>query len=290
MLNCKKCGRANEAHYRFCLGCGARLQEPKADPPASSPERPAASAAPSAPPKPRPCVQCGYEVPPDHLFCGRCGAKNDPPKPPAPKTEIILIRADGSEGQRLPLAEGELVLGRDHEALATDAYISPRHARFALRQGQATVEDLGSLNGTFVRLTKPTRLQHGAQLRVGLELLEFQEPGSEDPHAETRVLGSPVGERPWGRLARILGPHREADAYLLHSAEVSIGRDRGDILFSQDAFVSGNHVRLRQGMEGPVIEDLGSSNGTYLRLSAQWPLQHGDMLLLGQQILRFHQK
>jgi DNA-binding winged helix-turn-helix (wHTH) protein len=77
-----------------------------------------------------------------------------------------------AEGATLALAEGENVLGRD-EALATrldGPGVSRRHARIDVRDGRATLVDLGSKNGTFVdgaRLEGPRALRDGDTIRLG---------------------------------------------------------------------------------------------------------------------------
>jgi len=79
----------------------------------------------------------------------------------------------------LALAEGENVLGRDPEvAVWIDLNsVSRRHARILVANGRATIEDLGSRNGTYVqgqRITKPTKLTTGDQIKVGAAKLVFR--------------------------------------------------------------------------------------------------------------------
>ena len=52
----------------------------------------------------------------------------------------------------MPLAEGENIIGRGVDASVwIDAPgISRHHARIVVREGTATLEDLGSKNGTYV--------------------------------------------------------------------------------------------------------------------------------------------
>ena len=77
-----------------------------------------------------------------------------------------------AEGTTLSLVDGENVLGRD-EALAARVDgpgVSRRHARVDVRDGRATLVDLGSKNGTFVdgaRLEGPRALRDGDTIRLG---------------------------------------------------------------------------------------------------------------------------
>lgn len=90
-------------------------------------------------------------------------------------------------GQReVALTDGENVLGRGADSLVwIDAQsVSRRHARVLVGSGVATLEDLGSKNGTFVngkRLTAPIALRDGDELRIGsvpMTLKVFARPSS----------------------------------------------------------------------------------------------------------------
>ena len=79
----------------------------------------------------------------------------------------------------LPLLAGENVFGREEDARVRidSPGISRRHARIVLQAGQATLEDLGSKNGTFLgerRLEAPARLEDGDTFRVGREVFVYR--------------------------------------------------------------------------------------------------------------------
>jgi DNA-binding winged helix-turn-helix (wHTH) protein len=85
-----------------------------------------------------------------------------------------LLWADGRAG----LGEGEHLLGRDPdlELFLDSPGVSRRHALIRIAGDEATVEDLGSKNGTFVadrRLESPTQLVDGDLIRVGSVQLTF---------------------------------------------------------------------------------------------------------------------
>jgi predicted component of type VI protein secretion system len=73
----------------------------------------------------------------------------------------------------------------------------------------------------------------------------------------------------------------------LTQPEIIIGRDPSvDITISSEA-VSRRHAKLTRSGEAFFLEDLGSSNGTYLngtRLVARQPLMSGDKIRLGQAV------
>lgn len=83
--------------------------------------------------------------------------------------------------QVFPLLEGENVLGRDPRATARIDMpgVSRRHARITVQGARATIEDLGSKNGTFLgtgdqRVGGPTALPDGGEFRLGRAFLIFR--------------------------------------------------------------------------------------------------------------------
>ncbi len=92
-------------------------------------------------------------------------------------TACVLIVA----GRRIPLGEGEHIIGRAPDAAVhvDSTEVSRHHARVVLSGSRASIEDLGSKNGTFVgedRVTAPRALKDGDQVRVGGLLMVFRLP------------------------------------------------------------------------------------------------------------------
>lgn len=97
----------------------------------------------------------------------------------------VLVRGT----QEFELSEGENVLGREPTASVRidDPSISREHARINVAGKRATLEDLGSKNGTFkagARVTAPVELQDGDEILVGHVVLRY-ETGSFEPSTET---------------------------------------------------------------------------------------------------------
>ena len=98
-----------------------------------------------------------------------------------------------TEASSLALGEGVNVLGRD-EQLATRVDgpgVSRRHARILISDGRATLEDLGSKNGTFLngdRVASPRPLQDGATIRLGRRTSLVFRSDASDP-TETEASG-----------------------------------------------------------------------------------------------------
>ena len=91
----------------------------------------------------------------------------------------VLVVDGANKGERAELAQAPILIGRGSDAAIRldDDYVSTRHARIAASGEQWFVEDLGSTNGTYIgsaRLTQPTTLALGTQVRIGKTLLELR--------------------------------------------------------------------------------------------------------------------
>ncbi|HJX54280.1 MAG TPA: FHA domain-containing protein, partial [Polyangia bacterium] len=260
-----------------------------------------------AAPEPEVCPRCGNTVAAGFTFCGSCGHRMKPtagavveaavkqaaalaPAEPikvAVRGQLTLIRPDGTEGGSHPLHQGENLVGRGQGHLFdADPYLSPRHAEFVLTEGGLEVRDLRSLNGVFVKLTQEESLESGDTFRIGQELLRFDVISPPSPLEDgTEIIGTP-NPGYWGRLSVIVGRDVDGPAFPLFDETVVLGRERGDILFPEDGYVSGTHaqITLREGRV--CLTDLGSSNGTFLRVREARPVPTGSLLLMGQQLFR----
>ncbi|MCU1282185.1 MAG: domain containing protein [bacterium] len=250
------------------------------------------------------CPTCGNAVPAEFAFCGQCGSRLDvkiassAPAPIAARSSgpsssanahgsLILIRPDGTEGGTHPLQEGENVIGRGLGSLFdADGYLSPRHAEIVLNAAGVVVRDTGSLNGVFVKLGDEEELADGDVFRIGQELLRFDEIAPPVPLDDgTDVMGSP-NPGYWGRLALIVGRDQEGSAFPLFGDSVTLGRERGDILFPEDGYVSGAHARVELRDGRVYLADLDSSNGTFVRVRGERAVKAGAAILMGQQLFR----
>jgi pSer/pThr/pTyr-binding forkhead associated (FHA) protein len=73
----------------------------------------------------------------------------------------------------------------------------------------------------------------------------------------------------------------------LQEDQVDIGRQHGTIQLPSDPYASPRHARITRRQGQLYIQDLNSINGVYIRLRASHPLVHGDLLLMGLQVLSF---
>ena len=91
----------------------------------------------------------------------------------------VLVVDGANKGERADLAQAPILIGRGADAAIRldDDYVSTRHARIAASGDQWFVEDLGSTNGTYIgsaRITQPTTLTLGTQVRIGKTILELR--------------------------------------------------------------------------------------------------------------------
>jgi pSer/pThr/pTyr-binding forkhead associated (FHA) protein len=213
--------------------------------------------------------------------------------PAAAASGIILtaLRADGSEAGTFRMPDAPVVsVGRDTGSIfAGDSYLSPRHATFSKRSGQLFIKDEGSLNGVYlkVRPNDPCLLEFGDVFRIGQEIIRFEELKGQAKSADgVERFGSPA-KGYIGRLALVIGRDTTGNSFPVPERGVHCGRERGDILFSEDGYVSGLHCRIARAPDGKVyLTDVGSSNGTFIRLRSERAVAGTDILLMGQQLFR----
>jgi len=214
-----------------------------------------------------------------------------PPPLSLPKeaARLVMLGADGQPvGERL-LSEGEVLeVGRSSgPPWEDDAYLDQRHAYLSFVSDRGVrVEDCNSLNGIFLKLSGRVEIQHGDQFRVGQELLLYEDLPEPTPTSDgTERMGSP-NPGYWGRVSILVDPRNVSAAFPIEGEGVSVGRELGDITFPQDGYVSGNHCRIVGDENGIYIEDLGSSNGTYMRVRTGQIVPFRSLILIGQKLFQ----
>jgi pSer/pThr/pTyr-binding forkhead associated (FHA) protein len=280
-------------------------------PPAAPAAAPAAPepppAAPAAAPAEAACPKCGTAVGADDAFCASCGQNLKqvaggstmfmhtaaPDAEAKPRIRLVLIKPDGSEGTVFSLAE-QTFIGRTQGMIMfpKDPYISPKHAELRIEQGKPIIRDLNSLNGVYRKMTAEERIVPGTYFRIGRQLLRLEVPGEFQQldiqpaeQDDSQYWGSPAPQV-WARLVQVLEGGKIGEIHLLTQAQVVIGREQGEVRFPEDSFISGSHCQLTNKDGDCFLSDLGSSNGTYLRIQDEHALDHGDRIQIGNQVLR----
>ena len=222
------------------------------------------------------------------------GLGEQPQSVPAVRGKIVRIAKDGSEGVHHPISGEQTDVGRTEGniILPDDPYLSPRHARIVARAGTGLVlADLGSVNGTYVRLRTPHPLTHGDLLLLGQQVLRFEAvselEGARGPAMQHGVLlfGSPAPVAR-ARLVQRTVEGLTRDVLHLVRDEVTLGREIGDRTFPEDVFMSRRHATIRREGGSFVLHDLGSSNGTFVQIHAEHVLQDADQFRIGHHLFR----
>jgi FOG: FHA domain len=104
--------------------------------------------------------------------------------------------------------------------------------------------------------------------------------GGDAPHVEA------------GKLVVVKSPAlSEGDEWELDSSPLTFGRSsQNDIQLKRDEYASSSHARIEPRRDGVWLEDIGSTNGTYLngvRLTHPKRLTSGDVVRIGETELRF---
>ena len=144
--------------------------------------------------------ECGYQNPESANYCARCGAllvhdeaATDTTMSFTPETELephdalheagvtgpaLVVRSGGGRAGETFAPQGErTTIGRSPDCgiFLDDVTVSRRHAALVEREGGYFIEDLGSLNGTYVnrRRIESARLSDGDEVQVGKYRLTF---------------------------------------------------------------------------------------------------------------------
>lgn len=210
--------------------------------------------------------------------------------------QIVTILKDGSEGPVHRLSQAVTDIGRfeGNITLPDDPYLSPRHARIQKRGERYYLRDLASVNGVFLRIREPVELHHGDVLLAGQQVLRLEVLTDGElslgPVMNYGVMLFGTPEQP--RVARLVQLTSEGiprDVHHLYRDETVIGRESGDIVFTDDVFLSRRHAtfRLDRSHRKVVVRDLGSSNGTLVQFRGEREIADGDVFRVGHHLFRF---
>ena len=322
-LVCDACSALTPIGVPQCARCGEpvaldprRIKQSK--PPPTKAAAPAASGA--------ACNKCGTTIPPNFRFCPSCGARvvqvqnfevetRVGPRSSgiqesqgavaatksratmmfggavqAARAKLTLIRGDGEDGVSFTLAGTDHLAGRGECPISfpDDPFLSPTHANFRYAGGQLSVRDEGSLNGVFVRITGTMRVEPGTALLIGEQVLSVTPAVSiEDVADQEGTYYSASMMRPATmEIVQQLRGGASGWVYRPDRETVTVGREGNDINFPDDPFISGRHAQVQLAGGVLSVTDLGSRNGTFVRVTGEHVLKHGDYVFLGQQLLR----
>ena len=204
-----------------------------------------------------------------------------------PRVQIRVVRADGGPEAVVPMRADVLLAGRSGDlSLPDDPFVADTQVRFFFSGARLAIEDVGGGNGVFTRLRGEREVAVGGEIRLGRQRLVVEPIPALAP--------APDGATAWGspdmgyrfRVVQLLEGGVRGGAFPLKDGENQLGREMGDITFPTDGFVSGRHATLAVAQDRLMVKDLGSSNGTFLRLTAPAFVENGDQFLIGRQLVR----
>ncbi|MDZ7268250.1 MAG: FHA domain-containing protein [candidate division KSB1 bacterium] len=187
---------------------------------------------------------------------------------------LVRLLAGNVEADEFPLREDRLTtIGRAGCDLSfpEDVLLSEKHASilYDRSEGCYLLRDDGSVNGVFVRLQPASarEVMPGSLVRVGRQFLLFGRENGAPLFVHFDAEGKPLGRHPLTERTQVLG--REAPDVTLDPKDLTLSR---------------RHLAVR--LEGGVmkIKDLGSANGTFLKIKGAMPLRDGDQFRVGQQL------
>jgi hypothetical protein len=202
MIKCTECGYENLDGLDYCDSCGAKLNAATAEAGASEAAAPPApeqgptameaapAEAPAAPVTAAPEAAAPAAETPAAAEAEQPTGELHAPAPAAAEAGAPVVKAmlkivrGGRQGHEFPLEPGNNLIGRwdpetgafpevDLEADDPEAKISRKHALIRIDGGKITLEDIGSLNGTFVNRGSrlgpgtPVELKNGDEIIVG---------------------------------------------------------------------------------------------------------------------------
>lgn len=296
-IACPRCGTQTPLGFAYCQQCGLHME-------ALQPTDPGASARPRSPSAPLPLKfdapidpHAGTLAQDDVPSAALAAVRGMPASRPSAGPNwgsAVLVNRDGSDGQRFPLAGEYLVIGRAGADIAfeDDRFLARQHARIERGgDGAVRVLPIDTLNGVFRKADAPVDLLDGTTILLGREVLRYERVDPEEAKLHPLVrhgvalFGSPPRE-PWGRLVQLVPSGGYRDVRHLVGDEVVLGREEGDIVFRDDAFMSRRHAAVTWDGKRAQLTDLGSSNGTFVRITGATTVKHGDHVRLGDQLLR----
>ena len=116
----------------------------------------------------------------------------------------LVIQRGGKLGKEFGLSGEEALIGRwdadggifpdvDLDQDDPEAKVSRRHARIQYLNNQFTIEDLGSTNGTYVKLAAPQVLTNQDEFRIAEQRIRFESFAPVDKLAATDVITESEG-------------------------------------------------------------------------------------------------
>ena len=203
--------------------------------------------------------------------------------------KLQQVRNDGLAGSEHVFQHSAMLVGRLEGDLvfSHDPKLQPLHARLSVSDGQLFVEALRNAP-VFFSLVGPYRLEDGDVIRMGEHQFEFHACVNEIESAAATGM----------RFRELIGMLRRSPAefvsldeqrkkrYPIAEEQVTWGRTDATYVFVDDPRMSRSHAKVYYRGEDFILEDMGSRNGTFLKVRNKTPVPAGGMLSMGGQLFR----
>ncbi len=191
---------------------------------------------------------------------------------------LVSLTPTGVDAENFTLrTDGVTTIGRVgcDVSFAQDTALSENHASISHRDGAFHLRDDGSRSGTYLRLRPeaPLTVQPGALLRAGRQILVASGDAAGLFIDHYDATSRPVARYPLGTNTVVFGRRG--------------GPSQPDVaLDDRDLTLSRFHFAATARAMHFVLQDLGSRNGTYLRIDGEQRLEHNDLLRVGNQLFQ----
>jgi pSer/pThr/pTyr-binding forkhead associated (FHA) protein len=208
---------------------------------------------------------------------------------------ISALDRDGREVGMVELDAGELTIGRDQDRqlVLPSASVSRRHARIVVQDGRPCIVDEGSANGVLingVRINGPTAIGPSTRIDVAEFRISIESLSSHGSQA-LPLPGAPApAPQPQGTGLRFVaegGPY-DGREFNLPPGGLKVGRATDNDLVLDDPSLSRHHAQVTRAGGKLEVEDLGSSNGTFVngRRIGKSGVAPGDVVRFGDLTFR----
>lgn len=229
------------------------------------------------------CSKCNTENIPLCTECNNCGNKL---KNNTKNVDTITI-VNTTKQEAFSISQKNNIIGRDQgDILFPDSsYISQKHTKIYHHQDKVILEDLGSMNGTYLKLRKPYLLKDKDIFSIGKQIFQFRLVAKVEksivPDRKTGAF-SLANAMPQAKLVYFI-EQGGYDITILQST-IILGRDVGNIVFINDNTLSSQHVSISLSQNGYILQDMNSKSGTWIRITKPSIIKNGDMFRVGEHI------
>jgi thioredoxin reductase/pSer/pThr/pTyr-binding forkhead associated (FHA) protein/ferredoxin len=204
-----------------------------------------------------------------------------PPTPSEPSdarperegVQILSLQPDGTAEETFPSTKSTITIGRGSADVSfpDDVYMADHHATIREQDGGYVLEDTGAGSGVWIRAqgVEGRPLSHGDNIWIGSQILVVT--------AEGGRFG----------IAHYDGDGGYRATYPIGDRGIFVGRRADVTLDPNDLSLSRRHAQLRVDGGKLAVFDLGSTNGTFVRLTGATPLASGAEFRIGSKRFRF---